>query len=380
MPFSTIPIPPPVIDERDGERLAAEAVARLNEACPALTDNNAYSPVNALAENQAWHVEQVLRAVNRLPPLAAVEFAALFGVELRLATAATTTLTFAASPPAGTQAVIPAGTRVATPDGAYAFETDAELVLSADEPSGDVSATRTTPGHTLLDAGRLSRLVEPVAWVTAVVNEAAVDSGTEQETADEALSRARSYQRRAERIVSARDLQEAIEDITGGGVIMKVFEKTEDGHWGGGEIFRRVGNTTVLLLTSSGLAVSAEVRQQIGALADQYVGHVNVFVKDPVYREFSVSCDVRLTGLAVQSVVRARIESALRAMYAVKASNIGRGILRSDIIEEIQATAGVDAIVPQSPSGAILASPAADVEPEPYELPRLTTITLNFVV
>lgn len=380
MPFDTIPIPAPEIDPRDGEQLAAEAIQRLSEVCPELTNNNPSSPHAALAENQAWHVEQVLYAVNRLPPLASVEFARLFGVELRLATPATTTLTFTVAPPAGTPAVIPAGTRVTNPDGAYVFETDGELALSSASPVGSVAATRVTAGHVRLDAGALSRVAEPVAWVTGVTNAQAVDSGTEQEAVESALARARSYQRRAERVVSARDLQEAIEDVTGGGLIMRVFEKTEDGHWGPGEFARRVGNTTVLMMTTAGLAVSAEVKLQIGALADEFVGHVNVFVKDPVFRGFNVSCDVRLATLSTQGVTRSRIESALRAQYAVKASNIGRVILRSELIEIIERTVGVDAIIPQSPSGAILASPSADIELAPYELPRLVNVTLNFVV
>ena len=380
MTFDTIPIPAPDIDPRDGEQLAAEAIQRLSELCPELVNNNPSSPHTALAENQAWHVEQVLYAVNRLPTLAAVEFARLFGIELRLPTPATTTLTFTVAPPAGVPAVIPAGTRVTTSDGAYVFETDGELALSSASPVGSVAATRVTAGRVRLDAGALSRVAEPVAWVAGVTNAQAVDSGTEQEAVESALARARSYQRRAERIVSARDLQEAIEDVTGGGLIMRVFEKTEDGHWGLGEFARRVGCTTVLLMTAAGAAVSAEIKQQIGSLAEQFVGHVYVSLKDPVFRDFDVSCDVRLTGLAVQSVTRSRIEGALRAQYAVKASNIGRAVLRSELIQIIEQDAGVDAIIPQSPSGAILASPAADTELAPYELPRLVNVTLNFVV
>lgn len=375
----TIPIPPPDIDPRDGEQLAAEAIQRLSELCPELTNNNPTSPPVRLMHTQAWHVEQVLYAVNRLPPLATIEFARLFGVELRLATPATTTLTFTVAPPVGTPAVIPAGTRVTTADGTYVFETDEELALSAAEPEGSVAATRTVAGHVLLDAGALSRVADPVAWVVGVTNEQSVDSGTEQEAVESALTRARSYQRRAERIVSARDLQEAIEDLTGGGLIMRVFEKTEDGHWGPGEFARRVGCSTVLLMTAAGNAVSAEIKQQIGSLAEQFVGHVYVYLKDPTFRDFDVACDVRLTGLAVQSVTRSRIESALRARYAVKEANIGQSVLRSDLIETIERTAGVASIVAQSPSGTILASPVADLELEPYELPRLGTITLNFV-
>lgn len=380
MAIETIPIPAPAIDARYGERLAAEAVERTSAACPELSLNDPASPHTALVEAQAWHVEQVLHAVNRLPERARVEFASLFGIQLRLATRATTTLTFTVAPPSGSGATIPAGTKVAASEGDVVFETTAELNLVAGVTQGTVAAQRTVTGPTQLAAGTLTKLVDPVAWVTAVTNAQAVESGTEQEAVESALARARRYQQRAERIVSARDLESAIlDDIMLGNGIMRVFEKTEDGFWGLGQFGRRLGNTTVALMTSSGQAVSAEVRQQINALAEQFVGHVNVFVKDPAFSDFDISADVRLTGVATQTVTRARIEEGLRGLFAVKAANIGRPVLRSEIIQVIENTFGVDAIVPQG-GGAILASPAADVELEPYELPRLVTITLNFVV
>ncbi len=380
MAIETVPIPTPLLDPRDGELLAAEAIERASAACPELSLNDPSSPQTVLAEAQGWHVAEVLYAINRLPEAAAVEFARLFGIELRLAAQATTTLTFTVTPPAGVEVTIPAGTLVSDGGSAAVFATTGELVLAPGVTQGSVAAVRMVAGLTRLASGTLTKLLDPVAWVTAVTNAEAVDSGSEQESVEGALERARNYQQRAERIVSARDLEAAIlEDVLRGNAVMRVFEKTEDGYWGVGEMGRRVGNTTVVLMTRAGQAVSAEVRQQINALAEQFVGHVNVFVKDPVYRDFVVSANVRLTGLAAQSVTRARIEGALTSFFGVKASNIGRVVRRSEIIELIESTAGVDSIVPQG-GGEILASPGADIELQPYELPRLGTVTLNFVV
>ena len=67
MAIDSIPIPSPLLDPRDGVELAAEAVARMNVACPELTNNDPASPFNVMAESQAFHVEQVLYAINRLP-------------------------------------------------------------------------------------------------------------------------------------------------------------------------------------------------------------------------------------------------------------------------------------------------------------------------
>lgn len=380
MSIEIVPLPSPLLDPRDGEQLAAEAIARVNELCPELTNNNPSSPHTALAEEQALHVEEVLHAINRLPDAVVVEFARAFGIELRLASAATTTLLFTVAPPAGTTVTIPAGTQVSAGSGAYVFATAEALVIEAGETEGAVAAARTVTGRTQLAAGTLTKLVDPVAWVTTVTNEAPVDSGSEQETVAAALERARNYQQRAERIVSARDLETAIlDEVMLGNGLMRVFEKTEDGYWDSTHLGHRLGNTTVVLMTRAGLPVSTEVRQQINALAAQMVGHLNLFIKDPVYHDFDVAVNVRLAALSQQDAARTRIEESLRVFYGIKTANFGRPILRSEIIQMIEGAPEVDAIVPQ-PGRAILASPSADIELLPYELPRLINLTLNFVV
>ncbi len=377
MAIESIPIPAPLIDARDGEQLAAEAIARVNAACPELTNNNPGSPHTALAENMAWHVEQVLYAINRLPDLVRIEFARLFGIELRLATKATATLTFTVAPPSGSGATIPAGTRVSTGDGKTVFETTAALELAPGVLTGEVAASCTVSGPVQLATGTLTKPVAPVAWVTAVTNADVVDSGSEQETVASALERARNYQQRAERIVSARDLEKAIvEDIMLGNAVIRVFEKTEDGFWDVGDFARRVGNTTVVLMTKAGNAISTEVRHEINSLLTQLVGNQNVFIKDPVFHDFNIAVNVRLTDASMLSVARAAAEASLRAFFAVKTSNFGRAIRPSEIIQLIEGTTGVDAIVPFS-EPQILVTPAAVIPLAVYELPRLGTVTLT---
>jgi uncharacterized phage protein gp47/JayE len=164
-----------------------------------------------------------------------------------------------------------------------------------------------------------------------------------------------------------------------GNCLMLVFEKTEDGYWDlDTQLGRRLGNTTVVLMTLAGNPVSTEVRQQINALCEQLVGHLSVFIKDPVFHAFDVAVNVRLTNLSRQAEARTRIEDSLRGAYGVKAANFGRQILRSEIIDVIEGTPLVDYIVPQA-GGAILASPSADIALLPYELPKLVTVTINFV-
>ncbi len=228
-------IPAPDLDLRNEELLAAQAIAYvsggltvdrivtqigvLREAmailrsglpappiCPELTNANASSPHTILLETIAWMMAQQARRINQLPVRDEIEFHRLFGVELRAATKATTVLTFTlAFVPPDTDVTIPAGTIVSTPDGLFSFATDEDLVIASQygDQSGAVVASSTVAGATLLSANTLTKMTDVVAFVDSTTNTAAVDSGTDAETIDQALQRARNYQRRGERLVSS---------------------------------------------------------------------------------------------------------------------------------------------------------------------------------
>src|SRR4051812_8348542 len=114
-------IPPPDLDIRNEEQLAAEAIARVSGAldvgridsqiemlrnlrdlvttgalqpaiCPELTNANTSSPHTVLLETMGWLMAFLARRINQLPRKVEIEFARLFGIELREATKATTTL------------------------------------------------------------------------------------------------------------------------------------------------------------------------------------------------------------------------------------------------------------------------------------------------
>ncbi|MET0623109.1 MAG: baseplate J/gp47 family protein [Pyrinomonadaceae bacterium] len=397
-------VPVPVLDSRDEVLLAAEAIARasggltaerierniavqrellaLAEAgalsapiCSELTNANPSSAHVVLLEAFLWVCALMMYKINQVPTQNLIAFARLFRVELRDATAATTMLHFTVAPPPGTGATIPAGTEVATAEGDIVFQTDAELVIPAGATSGEVSATRTTTGATMLSTDTLTDLLDSVAWVTAVTNPEAVESGSDKESATSALERARNYQRRAERLVSGRDLEDAIlEEVLGGNGIVRAFPLVKDGDFGES----RAGHTTVVVMTRTGDAVSSEVRRKIGALLSQAVGSQFIYLRDPSFVTFNVSANVKLDGLATQSVTLAAIENNLRKFYSVSAGNFGRAIHPSEIIAEIEKTDGVDRIEAWS-AESILITPANVVAVAPYELPRLETVTLNVV-
>ncbi|HEV2764753.1 MAG TPA: baseplate J/gp47 family protein [Pyrinomonadaceae bacterium] len=397
-------IPLPVLDGRDEELIAALAVARvsggltperverniavqrellallaaggeLQPVCPELTNANPASPHTVLIEAFAWMLGLQSYKLNQVPDQNRIEFARLFGIELREATRASTTLRFTVNPPAGVDAVIPAGTEVASEDGSVVFGTVEELVIPDGTASGDVAALRTVAGATMLAPGRLTSMVDAVAWVGGVTNPDAIESGTDKESVESALARARNFQRRGLRLVSAQDMEDAIrEEALGGLGVVKAFPFVMAGDFSE----NRAGHTTVIVMTSTGGAVSAEVKARINSLLKQLVGSQFVYVLDPVFSNFSVAADVRLTSLVSQTATLAAVEKSLRDFYAASNAHFGRPVLRSEIIALVEGTPGVDRIVAQ-PGGDILASPLVDISLAPYELPRLVNVTVNVV-
>jgi uncharacterized phage protein gp47/JayE len=397
-------VPTPVLDSRDDAQIAAEAIARVTgvltvdrieknieqqrallalaqagalsqSVCPELTNANPSSPHTVLIEALAWLVALMGYKINQVPEQNLIAFARLFRIELREATAATTTLRFTVEPPQERDVTVPAGTQVATEEGDVIFTTDEELLIPSGETAGEVSATRTVAGVTTLTPDELTNLLDSLGWVTAVTNPEAVESGSATESTASALERARIYQRRGKRLVSREDIEDAIrEEVLGGTGIVRAFPFVKDGDYAQ----PLAGHTTVVVMTNSGGPVSSEVKRRIGTLLGQAVGSQFIYIKDPSFHTFNVSYKVRLTGLATQSATLAAVETNLRAFYAAVTGNFGRTILRSEIIAIIEGTPGVDRIEAQ-PDGAILASPVADITLAPYELPKLETVTPDVI-
>jgi hypothetical protein len=399
-------IPAPILDERSGSLLAAQAIARVSGGatvelidryiemlrevrtmvaagaittplCPELTNANSTMPHVAMIEVLAWLVEQIEYRTNQIPDQNKIAFANLFKIGLREATVATTSLVFTVAPPAGVGVTIPAGTEVHTADGEITFETGEELTIPAGEVSGTVAAQRTVTGLTILAPNTLTKGADQLAWVMGVTNPEAVESGSETETTTSALERARHYQRRGERWVTDRDVQEGIlEEVLQGNGIVKVWSFVKDGDWQ----TPRAGHTTVVVMTRTGDPVSDDVKAAIRTKLREMVGAQFTYIKDSTFYDFNVSANIKLTAFQSELAVRADVERRLRLSFAPSdPGNFGRTVSISDIIAIIKGASGVERVVPQ-PGGDILAEPAADIQVAPYEMPRLETVTLNVVV
>ena len=344
--------------------------------CPELTNANPSSPHTVIIEALSWLLSQGAYRINRIPEANLIAFANLFGIEQRAATAARTTLRFTAVPPPATNTVIPEGTQVQTADGKYVFETVENLTILNGTPTGDVLATRTVNGHTLLSPGVLVDLIDSPAYVTAVTNPNGVDSGLDLEPIGETLERVRQFQRRGLRIVTTKDLEDAIlsEGLLGNGVV-RAFPFVRNGDFASQE--KLVGHTTVVVMTRTGDPIDDTAQARIAGLLDQVVGNQFVYIVEPDYIEFDIAFSVKLNAGALESSVLATIELNLRNFYAASREQFGRPILRSEIAAVVEGTAGVDYIVAGVDS--ILAAPLVDTFIAEYQLADLDDVTITVV-
>ena len=343
--------------------------------CPELTNANPSAPHTVLLEAFAWLQAQQAYRINRVPKQNFIAFANLFNITPRPATPAETVLKFTVSAPTGTNVTIPAGAQITDADGTYIFETISALVIPSGAANGTVSARRLVSGHTLLAPNVLTETIDPIAFVVSVTNETGIDSGAEAESLESTLNRVNRYQRRGERIVSAKDLEEAIlDDALGGNGIVRAFPFIKDSEFS----VSRPGHTTVVVMTKNGEAVDSITLQRIGAVLDQAIGNQYIYISSPFYVGFDVSVNVRLSGFSSQGAILAAIENNLRNFYAPSREQFGRPISRAEIIAVIEGTGGVDRIVSDD-NMPILASPLFDVRLQDYQLPKLNLVTINVV-
>lgn len=399
-----MPIDYPLLEIRSEDRLAAEAVARTSggltagvveaqirerqeilkliaagldaPVCPELTNANPSAPHTVLLEAQAWLLAQLAYRFNRVPEQNHIAFANLFGAEPRAATQAETTLRFTvAGAPLNTNVTIPIGTEVSDAEGKYVFETTQAITILYGTTTGSVTARRTVTGQTLLAPNVLTKMIDPIAFIGEVSNPSAVDGGTEAESLESALNRAKIYQRRGERIVSSKDLEDAIKDeaLLGNGIV-RAFPFVRNGEFAG-EL--KAGYTTVIAATGTGELIDDAARTRINALLDTVVGNQFVYVVNPFFVNFDVTANVKLASSAIAAATLSAIEGNLRTFYAASREQFGRAIYRSEIIAVIEGTAGVDRI--ESAGAQILASPLVDTKLKEFELPKLVNVTITVV-
>lgn len=408
--MSTNLIPSPVLDDRGEERFVAEMIAgvsgvldtvridkqiaalrelralvaqgSLMPTCPELTNANPSSPHTVLLEQFGISLYHQAYLLNQLPVRDQIAFANLFVDGPRAALKATTTLRFTSD--GQNDATVPAGTQVSTPDGSIVFATSEDLLIPADPDAltGDVAAEAMIAGPVLLSDSTLTKLSDPIAFISGVANPDPVDSGAVAETVDQALQRARSFQRRGRRLVTTQDVEDFVLDEVMQGVgIVKVFQFIREGDF----TEQHAGHASIVAMTPNGHGISDGIEAAIYSGLGQMIGSQFAYVltpndlpdvPDPLFVTFSVTATIRIDSISNEVAVKGGVERNLRDFYAVRKGNFGRRIARSEIIAVIEGTSGVDRIV-SDPDGPIVEIPGADLDVAVYQLPKLEDVNLT---
>ncbi len=152
-------VPAPVLDTRNGDKVAAQAI----EALPAeLSDRSDSNPAVVLIEAMVSVWDKALYQINRWPRAVIQKMMAICGITLRGAKPAITTQEFTLANPQRADSVVPRLTEVSTLDGATTFQTLSDLTIAAyATPTGTVA---TTAGSVTV-TGTSTAFVTGTTWI-----------------------------------------------------------------------------------------------------------------------------------------------------------------------------------------------------------------------
>ncbi len=367
-----MPFVSPDLEIRNEELFAARAIERAGQLCPQLTNAAPSSPHVVLLETLAWMLAQGARRLNYVPKKTLLEFAALFNITPRAATAAIVTLKFFTASPVSDSIPIPQGTLVIGLDGEVVFQTTHDSKIPAGYDFAEITARALTVGNRHIPVASLTSLQNAIAGVS-VTNERSITSGTDDEALESVLERATSYLRRGERLVSTADVESAIVDeVMGGRGVVRGFPLVVDGQFD----VLRPGHTTLVVMDAAGDAVDDSIKKRINALLEERVGNQFFYVRDPAYRAFDVQATLAIAKGYDTQTVFASVAANLRAEYAAVASNLGRTILTTEIVAIIVSTLGVERLVASRTPASLLRAPLMDIPLLAYELPAARNIQL----
>ena len=265
----------------------------------------------------------------------------LLGVTRLEAQPAVCTLRFTLEEIKAFDVIIPAGIQAETKDGSYIFEIDEELVISAGETTGDVTATSTETGTGANGylAGEVNSLVEPVFYVDTVENTDTTSGGAAKETDDRLRERIKlapeTFSNAGSRGAYEYHAKSAHQNI----IDVAVESLTP-------------GEVDVYILTSDGAPSSEMISLVEDALNKEYIRPLTdtVNVNAPGQVDFSIEADITLYTYADETTVKAAINTALDEYIAEIKLKLGKDIVPSQIISLINSIEGVYRVELTSPS------------------------------
>jgi len=267
--------------------------------------------------------------------------AALLGVKRIEAKAATTTIQATLSAERDVETIIPAGTRVSAGGDLY-FATDEALTITAGATTGTVGATCLTIGTAGNDfqAGEISNIVDPVAFVAEMVNTTKSEGGSDVEK-DDAL-RQRVFEApegfscagpAGAYAFFTKSLNSSIVDVS--------VSSPEP------------GDVLVVPLLSGGGIPETEFLQEVEeALSADDVRPLtdNLSVEAPTVVDYDITATYYIENGIDATTVQNNVNEAVSRFVEWEQSKLGRDVVPSRLIQYIMAVNGVKRVEITSPA------------------------------
>lgn len=121
-------LPSPTLDNRNGDQVTAQVIGAFPSE---LSDRSDSNPAVVVAEAAGTFFDKLIYQINQWPLAVVQKLAALVGIDLLNATAATVTQQFTLSAPQPNDTTISTGATVSTADGSLVFATTSDLTIRA---------------------------------------------------------------------------------------------------------------------------------------------------------------------------------------------------------------------------------------------------------
>ncbi|BBD59511.1 hypothetical protein NIES2109_22980 [Nostoc sp. HK-01] len=361
-----------ILDDRDEETIVQQAQLRVfNASSGQLDDFTENSPVAALIQGQAFAASELLYKVNKLPIAVIIDFLKVIGVERRLGTKATTTLTFTLTAPLSNTFIIPEGFEVIDVSGNLSFLTNTALSIPPGLVSGSVTATAEANGAAYnLAAYTLTGIPNPLTFLASVTNIDGSNGGSDAETDEEVISRGIT-ELRVRSPISAADFEFIAERELGFGSRCIAI-----GLLGANRFTRQLGAVHLFLLNADGTpANSAQLIKVQEAFASRVSLGSSLYVSPIELLNISGDLVARLAPGREPEETADELWEAFNTYLDPTQYPVGQDIILNEVEYALRATGAIKDIQTLNLNGQPLNIPL----PNQYTLPTAFSLNMSLV-
>lgn len=369
------PLIAPILDPRSERELVRRCMQKVySSSGGALNDFAIASPTRALLEAQAFAGAEWLYYLNQLPEAFSIRFLQVMGIQRRLGSAATTSVTFTLTAIQTVPYTIPQGFVIGSTRALYS--TDSVLTIPAGSALGTVGATCQTIGE-IGNAGafEINRIIQPLSYLKSVGNPAATPPALGLETLDEVKDRAFSSIRRRG-LVSADDYnQEALSFLGQGAAVFSI------GLLSGDKETVEKGAVHVFVLNPDGTELdSAQLSNLEAHLTPKTHLGTSVYISNVLIQLVDVTVLANVQEGQNPFQIADLIYRGIDTYLSPGVLPLGKTILVKELEYEVRQVPGVSSVVGVLQGNALSPTQSADMQlPKPYSAARLWGLNVTLI-